>query len=83
MSPEPPSVELESPESIQAILRSMNPDELRTLSHSLRASYELIYEETTDGVVIAPPADSLAPSTVRAVIICRDIAALLETATGP
>lgn len=83
MSHEPPSGELESPQSIQEILRSMDPDELRTHSHHLRESYELIYEEPTDGVVIALPSASPSPSTLRAVIICRDIAALLETAAGP
>lgn len=79
MPPGPPSVELESPQSIQKILRSMDPDELRTLSHHLRESYELIYEESIAGVVVAPSSDSPTSNTVRAVIICRDIAALLET----
>lgn len=78
----PLSVELESPQSIQEILLFMDPDELRIVSQSLRGSYDLIYEETTAGVVIAPPSDSPASSTVRAVTICRDIAAILETTAG-
>lgn len=74
----PPSVELEAPQSIQEILLSMDSDELRSVSQNLRESYDLIYEETADGIVIAPSSDSPASSTVRVVVICRDIAALLE-----
>lgn len=57
----------------------MNPNDLHTLSEQLRESYDLLYEETSDGVVIVPPSDSPAPRTVRASIICRDLAELLDT----
>lgn len=79
MSDGPPSDELDSPESIQEILLSMDCDDLQALSAQLRESYDLLYEETTTGVVVAPPSDSPAPCTVRAAVICRDIAALLDT----
>ena len=82
MSQGPPSVELEAPQSIQGILLSMDVDELRKVSHDLRKSSDLIYEETTEGVIIAPPSNSPASSTVRAVVICRDIAALLDSNVG-
>lgn len=82
MSQEPPSGELEAPQPIQELLLSMDADELRGVSQYLRESYDLIYEETTDGVIIAPPSNSPASSTVRAVVICRDIAALLETSAS-
>lgn len=79
MPPRPPSDELDSPGSIQEILLSMDCDDLQALSAQLRKSYDLLYEETTTGVVVAPPSDSPAPQTVRASIICRDIAELLDT----
>lgn len=79
MSYRPSSDELDSPESIQEILLSMDCDDLQTLSAQLRESYDLLYEETSNSVVIATPSDSPAPQTVRASIICRDIAELLNT----
>lgn len=82
MSYRRPSDELESPESIQEVLLAMNPNDLPTLLEQLRESYDLIYEETSEGVIIAPPSDSPTSSTVRAVVICRDIAALLDTSGG-
>ncbi len=78
----PSSGELEAPQPIQETLLSMDADELRSVSQHLRESYDLIYEETSEGVIIAPPSDSSASSTIRAVVICRDIAALLETSGG-
>lgn len=82
MSQGPSSGELEAPQPIQEILLSMDAPELRSVSQRLRESYDLIYEETSEGIIIAPPSDSPASSTVRAVVICRDIAALLETSGG-
>lgn len=79
MSQGPPSGELEAPQSIQELLLSMDADELRGVSQHFRKSHNLIYEETAEGVIIAPPSDAPASSTVRAVVICRDVAALLET----
>lgn len=80
MPNDPPSTELDSPEPIQEILLSMDPDALHALSQQLRDSHDLVYEKTAASVVIAPPSNSPPSRAVRASVVCRDIAELLETA---
>lgn len=79
MAYRPSSEEIASPEPIHEILLSMEPDELRALFRHLRDTYDLLHQEAATGVLVAPPSDSPAPSTMRAVAICRDVAELLDT----
>lgn len=80
MTADPPSADLTAPEPIQEILLTMDRDELQTLSRRLRSEHELVFAEATAGTLIAPPSDSPTDSSVRASVICHDIAELLDTA---
>ncbi|WP_122091243.1 hypothetical protein [Halalkalicoccus subterraneus] len=74
------SPDLTAPESIQEILLAMDQRELQALSKRLRAEHDLVFAETTSGTLVAPPSDSPSESSVRASVICRDIAELLTEA---
>lgn len=72
------SPDLTAPESIQEILLAMDRQELQALSQRLRAEHDLVFAEATNGTLVAPPSDLPPESSVRASVICRDIAELLD-----
>lgn len=80
MTVDPSSSDLAAPESVQEILLTMDRSELLALSRRLRSEHELVFAESAAGTLIAPSSDHPEDSNVRASVICRDIAELLDTA---
>lgn len=77
MTTDTPANDRATPESVYAILETMSADDLRDLSRTLEAEYDLVVADGEAGSVFAPASESPDPDAVRATAVRRDIAEIL------